>query len=60
MKAIHAIIILAIAAFTITGWVKNIIKLFDAGLDAGLTVESTLRIIGIPVAPLGVILGWFV
>ena len=45
----------------IIGWVVNIIKL--TGLEMGnpdVLIEFVLRIVGIFIAPLGVILGWFV
>lgn len=37
------------------GWIANIVKLFSLH---GLTGEMVLRIIGIPLAPLGALLGY--
>jgi len=43
----------------IVGWIMNIVKLV-AQFDADLTAEIVLRIVGIPVAPIGAIMGLFV
>lgn len=54
-------IIYAIIAFGgLYGWVANIIKLANAGFDAGLTVEIALRVVGVVVVPLGAVMGIFV
>lgn len=42
------------------GWVLNIIDLVALGFDQFLTIEAVLRIIGIPLAPLGAVMGYFV
>lgn len=55
---------LVMAAFSVIvfvlgliGWVLNIIHLFN--MPTVMTGEGAVRIAGIPVAPLGAILGWF-
>lgn len=52
------LILLAVAAFLIClwGWAANIYALIDAPAFGNLEVA---RALGIPVFPLGVILGWF-
>ncbi len=42
------------------GWVANIFKLVGMDWDAALGIEGVLRIVGIVIAPLGVIMGLFV
>lgn len=56
-----SIIFLYLAGVTILaiGWVLNIVKLFDVGPMAGWTFFEVLRIIGIFLAPLGGLMGWF-
>jgi hypothetical protein len=39
------------------GWVANIVKLFDSGLEP-LTGEVVVRIIGVFIAPIGVVMGY--
>ena len=51
------IISLVLFVLGIIGWVLNIIHLFN--MPTVLTGEGAVRIAGIPVAPLGAILGWF-
>ena len=54
------VLFLALVGFgvlALAGWVMNIIALASMTGMSGLLV---LRAIGIPVAPLGVVLGWFV
>lgn len=54
---------IAVAAFVIAciaGWVMNIIALVRMNWEAALNIEGILRVIGIVVAPLGVVMGWFV
>lgn len=55
---VAAVFILAIWAAFIVGWIANIIKLIGM-LDGGVTAMFIARIAGIPVAPLGGILGYF-
>jgi hypothetical protein len=42
---------------SLTGWIWNIVKLYDLGLDP-LTGEVVIRVVGIFVAPLGVVMGY--
>lgn len=49
---------LAVAAFTVYGWVSNIIDLVN-NFGVETTFKTTMRVIGIAVAPIGIILGWF-
>lgn len=42
------------------GWVMNLIEVINLGLSASpLTTEFIVRLIGVPVGPLGGIMGWF-
>ncbi len=51
------IIGLIIIVFCFTGWVKNIIKLSNCDFEPSYRSE-VLRIIGIPVAPMGIVIGY--
>ena len=42
---------------SLTGWIWNIVKLSDLGLDP-LTGEVVIRVVGIFVAPLGAVMGY--
>lgn len=42
----------------VTGWIWNIVKLFNIGSFETLTGELILRIVGIPLGPLGVVMGY--
>lgn len=53
-------IILALWFLAVTGWVMNIVKLIGfTGTVAMMGIFEILRIVGIFVAPLGAVLGWF-
>lgn len=41
------------------GWVMNIVTIFHSGPIAEWTATTVVRIIGIFVAPIGAVLGWF-
>lgn len=41
------------------GWVMNIVTVFNSGPIAEWTATTLVRIIGIFVAPIGAVLGWF-
>ena len=43
----------------IYGWVANIVKLVGMLGDPTLTPMFIARIAGVPLAPLGAVLGWF-
>ena len=51
------IIGLIIIVFCFTGWVKNIIKLSECDFEPSYRSE-VLRTIGIPVAPMGIVIGY--
>lgn len=53
---VYAIIILWLAA--IYGWVMNILTIFNSALSP-LTGEMAIRIIGVFIAPIGAVLGYF-
>lgn len=59
MKSLVIIWVIVVLA-AISGWVMNIIKIIDSGFVlaqwGGLQVA---RVIGVFLAPLGAILGWF-
>jgi hypothetical protein len=42
---------------SLTGWIWNIVKLYGLGPDP-LTEELVIRVVGIFVAPLGVVMGY--
>ena len=46
-----------LAIFGLVGWIKNISKLIDCDFEPSYKTE-VLRIIGIPVAPMGAIIGY--
>jgi len=46
-----------IAIFGLIGWIKNISKLIDCDFEPSYKSE-VLRIIGIPVAPVGAVIGY--
>lgn len=56
---VGAICYLAIIVLGIVGWVKNIFKLIDAPALAQWGGIEVVRILGIPFAPVGAIVGWF-
>lgn len=51
----YALVIVAL----VIGWVMNIIKLLGSPEVVQWTVLEVLRVVGIFVAPLGGVLGWF-
>jgi hypothetical protein len=53
MAAMMCLVILAAV-----GWVKNIVAIIPL-LSGDITAMLVARIVGVPVAPLGAILGWF-
>ena len=40
------------------GWVANIVKLFGYNFDQSLTIGMIMRIVGIPIVPLGAVMGY--
>lgn len=56
VSTLFAVIAFIIAA--LAGWVMNIIALVHS-IPSGVDVLLVLRVVGIPVGPLGVVLGWF-
>jgi hypothetical protein len=50
-------IYLIICIVLLTGWIKNIVKLTKCDFEPSYKSE-VLRIIGIPVAPMGVVIGY--
>lgn len=49
----------AVVVLAFIGWVMNIITLIDAPALAQWGALEVLRVVGIFVAPLGAVLGWF-
>ena len=49
--------VLFIAAFAY-GWIANIVQLFSHSLNDGMTIELTMRLVGVFVAPVGAVLGY--
>lgn len=50
--------IILLVAFFWVGWVLNLITLFKVSYDV-VTLELVLRIAGVPLSPLGGLMGWF-
>jgi hypothetical protein len=50
--------IIVVGAFFWVGWVLNLITLFKVSYDV-VTLELVLRIAGVPLSPLGGLMGWF-
>ena len=40
------------------GWIANIVKLFGYSFDQSLTIGMIMRIVGIPIVPLGAVMGY--
>lgn len=55
---IYSLAVLSIIVFLVGGWILNIIALI-AMIDGGVTAAFVLRVVGVFIAPLGAILGWF-
>jgi hypothetical protein len=47
----------AFLVVAICSWIANIVKLVGL-IGADITTEFVLRIVGVPFAPLGVVMGW--
>lgn len=56
LYSIFIVVYLAIAIVGVIGWGKNIVKLTD--MPSITTGFGVVRIIGIPVAPLGAVMGY--
>ncbi|MEG1123095.1 MAG: hypothetical protein RSE62_12925 [Citrobacter sp.] len=41
------------------GWIMNIVTIFHSGPIAEWTATTIVRIIGVFIAPIGAVLGWF-
>jgi hypothetical protein len=59
MKSIsyHLTVILLVAV-AITGWVMNLVTIFNSDFG-NITGVLVLRVVGIFLAPIGAVLGWF-
>ena len=53
------VLILIVWALMIGGWIANIVKFVGMIGDNEVTTMFIARVIGIPVGPLGVVLGYF-
>lgn len=60
MKAVAVAVtaMVSFVLFAITGWVMNLITVVESS-DQGITVGLAVRVLGIFVAPIGAIIGWF-
>lgn len=56
-EIVWGVIVFTLAVAGVGGWIANIVKLAWSLNDA-LTAMTLLRIVGIPVAPLGAVLGY--
>lgn len=50
--------IVLVTVFGIGGWIANIVKLVGMNFSDPITVELVLRAIGIPMIPLGIVMGF--
>jgi hypothetical protein len=57
IAAFVCVIILTFASCVGIGWVNNIVHICKADFEAPYKNE-VLRCVGVPLAPLGVVLGW--
>lgn len=57
-EATRGIFTLSILAFFFIGWILNLVAIFTSNAIDG-ECELALRVIGVFIAPLGGILGWF-
>ncbi len=53
-----ALAVVGLWVAAIAGWVMNIIKIIPLVSD-GFTAELVVRLVGVPVAIIGMIYGWF-
>ena len=51
-------VILVVWVAAIVGWVSNIVKIFGLDFSSDVTTEVVLRIVGVVMAPLGVVMGY--
>lgn len=58
MKPVTAFIILSFVFLFVLGWVLNVAELTSI-MNGAIDAEFVLRIVGVFVAPLGAILGYF-
>lgn len=49
----------ALIAVALIGWVMNIIEIINTGFSSEWTGMLVARVIGVFMAPLGAVLGWF-
>lgn len=49
----------ALIAVALAGWVMNIIEIINTGVSGDWTGMLVARVIGVFMAPLGAVLGWF-
>lgn len=54
---IAELVIVILLLVCLCGWIGNIVRLVDV-IKQPLTAFEVLRIVGVPVAPLGVVLGF--
>ena len=59
MKEKFRIVVAAVIGLLgVIGWFSNVIDLFRHGASMS-TVQLVIRIIGVPVLPVGALMGWF-
>jgi prepilin-type N-terminal cleavage/methylation domain-containing protein len=51
------LVVLVVICIVPVGWIANIVQMWH-NIDGALTAREILRMVGIPVFPLGVVLGW--
>ncbi len=53
-----ALVVVGLWVAAIAGWVMNIVKIIPLVSD-GFTAELVVRLVGVPVAIIGMVYGWF-
>ena len=54
---VQSLIVLAISGVGLVGWIMNIVKITQADFSH-IDGELVVRVIGIPMAPVGAVSGW--
>jgi len=55
----YVFIVIGLWILAVVGWVLNIVAIFHSGPMAEWSGVTIVRVVGIFVAPLGAVMGWF-
>jgi len=58
MKNVIGLVSIVVMGLMVAGWVKNLFALIGSNFDP-ITGEVMLRVIGVFIAPIGAVMGWF-